>query len=223
VAVSPGAGTVFVTGTSRVAPALDYATAANDAATGARRWVSRYSGPPGHADSARSVAVSPDGATVFVTGSSRAGPTGATSGLDYATVAYDAATGAQRWASRYNGPANGDDGASSVAVSPGGATVFVTGISQGAASGSDYATVAYDAATGALRWVRRYNGPRTRTTSPWRWPQARAGAACSSPARAPAPVRAWTTSRSPTTPPPAPSGGPAATTPPPIALTLPAR
>jgi hypothetical protein len=163
VAVSPGAGTVFVTGTSRVAPARsDYATAAYDAATGAQRRASRYSGPPGHADSASSVAVSPDGATVFVTGASRAGPTGATSGLDYATVAYDAATGAQRWASRYNGPANGDDGANSVAVSQDGATVFVTGTSQGATSSSDYATVAYDAATGAQRWARRYNGPQNK-------------------------------------------------------------
>jgi hypothetical protein len=105
VAISPGGGTVFVTGDSRVAPARsDYATAAYDAATGAQRWASRYSGPAGHVDSARSVAVSPDGATVFVTGGSRAGPTGAASGLDYATIAYNAATGARRWVSRYNAP-----------------------------------------------------------------------------------------------------------------------
>jgi WD40 repeat protein len=161
VAVSPGGGTLFVTGTSRVAPARsDYATAAYDAATGAQRWASRYSGPPGHADYARSVAVSPDGATVFVTGGSPAGPAGTTSGVDYATVAYDAATGAQRWASRYNGPANGYDSAFAVAVSPDGATVFVTGTSQGATSIRDYATVAYNAATGAQRWARRYNGPQ---------------------------------------------------------------
>jgi hypothetical protein len=163
VAVSPGGGTVFVTGTSRVAPARsDYATAAYDAATGAQRWASRYSGPPGHADSARSVAVSPDGATVFVTGGSPAGPAGTTSGLDYATVAYNAATGAQRWASRYNGPANGYDSAFAVAVSPEWATVFVTGTSQGATSIRDYATVAYNAATGAQRWARRYNGPQNK-------------------------------------------------------------
>ncbi len=110
-------------------------------------------------DFAGSVAVSPDGATVFVTG----GSTGATSGWDYATVAYSAATGARRWVSRYNGPGNGTDLAGSVAVSPDGATVFVTGFSTGATSADDYATVAYAAATGARLWASRYNGPGNKT------------------------------------------------------------
>ena len=161
VAVSPDGATIFVTGTSRAGPTgttsgLDYATVAYNAATGAQLWASRYNGPANSGDFAFSVAVSPGGATVFVTGKSR----GATSGLDYATIAYNAATGAQRWASRYNAPANRDDAASSLAVSPDGATVFVTGTSGGRTSGQDYATLAYNAATGARRWVSRYNGPR---------------------------------------------------------------
>ena len=154
-AVSPGGATVFVTGTSRGASGLDYATVAYNAATGAPRWARRYNGRANGEDSARSVAVSPGGATVFVTGFSR----GATSGLDYATVAYNAATGAQRWVSRYNGPKNGDDYAVSVAAGPGGRSVFVTGTSTGRGTGFDYATIAYNAATGAPRWTRRYNGP----------------------------------------------------------------
>jgi hypothetical protein len=60
----------------------------------------------------------------------------------YATVAYNAATGARLWVRRYNGPANGADGAVSVAVSLTTGSVFVTGHSQGT-TGPDYATIAY--------------------------------------------------------------------------------
>jgi glucose dehydrogenase len=76
---------VFVTGVSAgVTSAGDYATVAYNAATGTRLWVARYNGPGSHGDEARSVAVSPNGGTVFVTG----GSFGATSEGDYATVAY---------------------------------------------------------------------------------------------------------------------------------------
>jgi hypothetical protein len=78
---------------------------------------------------------------------------------DYATLAYDAATGALRWAARYNGPKNGDDDASSLAVNHDGSELFVTGQSKGIGSDDDFATVAYDGASGTLLWVRRYNGP----------------------------------------------------------------
>jgi outer membrane protein assembly factor BamB len=126
------------------------------AGPGAQLWVKRYNGPGNSTDDARSVAVSPDGKAVFVTGTSP----GTTSFQDYATVGYNAATGAQLWVSRYNGPDNGVDEASSVAVSPDGKTVFVTGYSYGTTSGEvDYATVAYNAATGAQLWVKRYVSP----------------------------------------------------------------
>jgi hypothetical protein len=154
-AVSQSGGTVFVTGqSSSLGGNFDYATVAYDAATGAQLWASRYNGPGGGADQATSVAVSPGGRAVFVTGKS----VGTGGFFDYATVAYDAATGARLWVRRYDGPGHRKDVASAVAVSPGGGTVFVTGKSAGRASGLDYATVAYDAATGARRWVSRYNG-----------------------------------------------------------------
>jgi DNA-binding beta-propeller fold protein YncE len=156
VALSPDGATVFVTGQSAGASyAPDYATLAYNAATGARLWVKRYNGPGNHEDRAVSVAVSPDGSKVFVTGSS----TGTTSYMDYATLAYSAATGAQLWVKRYNGPGNGTDNAESMAVSPDGQTVFVTGASWGADSRWEYATLAYSAATGARLWVKRYIGP----------------------------------------------------------------
>ncbi len=62
--------------------------------------------------------------------------------------------GAKLWARRFSGPGKGSDVANSVAVSPGGGTVFVTGGSTGAASES-YLTLAYNAATGARLWTAR--------------------------------------------------------------------
>ena len=168
VAVSPDGSTVFVTGTaSTTATSIGgYATIAYAAATGAMRWVARYNGPLNKGGFARSVAVSPDGSTVFVTGSTTV-KTSSTGhfpvAFSYATVAYAAATGTRLWAARYDGPLGGgpDTVATSVAVSTDGSEVFVTGAS--AASASDdltaYATVAYDTATGARLWAARYNGP----------------------------------------------------------------
>ena len=82
--------------------------------------------------------MSSQGTEVFVTGPSK----GSVTGLDYATVAYDASAGAQLWVMRYNGPGSGDDIAFALAVSPTGTAVFVTGESVGTPS-VDYATVAY--------------------------------------------------------------------------------
>src|SRR6266704_1230154 len=156
-AVSPDGSTVFVTGGSDGGPATgwDYATAAYSAVTGRQLWVSRYNGPGNGVDVARSVAVSPGGARVFVTGYSA----GRTAGDDYATVAYGAAAGRRLWVRRFNGPGNGVDRASAVAVGPGGGRVFVTGESFGGTAGRDYATVAYGAAAGRRLWASRYNGP----------------------------------------------------------------
>jgi sugar lactone lactonase YvrE len=152
VAVSPDGKTVFVTGFS----SFNYLTLAYEAGTGSTVWHRRYGGTCPCNDQANAVAVSPDGSTVFVTGRS----TGPAHSLDYATVAYDSVTGTRKWVRRHNGPANGDDVARSLAVSPDGATVYVTGsIVVGGGVTTDYFTVAYDAATGAPRWHRRYNGP----------------------------------------------------------------
>jgi hypothetical protein len=158
VAVSPDGGRVFVTGPSEQrlgfpAPA-DYATVAYDAATGSELWVARYDGPAHEEDSAFSVAVSPGGSSVFVTGTSHQ----TASNNDYATIAYDAVTGAQLWVARYDGPAGDRDTAYNVRVGPDGYRVFVSGFSMGDESSEDYATVAYDAVTGDQLWVARYNG-----------------------------------------------------------------
>src|SRR4029077_16123165 len=102
-------------------------------------------------DFARSVAVSPDGSKVFVTGSSRG-----TSLYDYATIAYQAATGDPLWTRRYGHPSQ--DIAVAVAANPRKNTVYVTGSSFGGATHRDIATVAYNGTTGAPVWVKRFDG-----------------------------------------------------------------
>jgi DNA-binding beta-propeller fold protein YncE len=135
-AVSPDGKSVYVTGTGGLSSA--YTTIAYRTATGARLWIRHYNVSKLRGGTAYSVAVGPAGKQVFVTGAS-----GRHSGNDYATVAYRAANGAQLWARRYNGPANGEDSAVSVAVSPTMPKVFVTGTSMGLTSGNDFLTIAY--------------------------------------------------------------------------------
>jgi len=150
-----------------VAAFLGVPSAVN-AEPGATLWVARYNGPGDFLDVANDVAASTDGATVFVTGLSD-GRSG--SGryklfwADYATVAYDSRSGSVRWVQRYDGPARGWDNANSIAVSPDGQQVFVTGGSRGSETGRDYATIAYDAASGARLWVSRYDDPSHRLDS----------------------------------------------------------
>ena len=88
-AVSPDGTRVFVTGLSLGTANVDFATVSYDAVTGDPKWTARYDGGGGD-DHATAIALSPDGSVVYVTGDSRG-----SANRDIATVAYDAATGAQ--------------------------------------------------------------------------------------------------------------------------------
>ncbi|MFU8854841.1 S8 family serine peptidase [Micromonospora sp. SL1-18] len=153
--VSPDSSKVFVTGYSAGKNRDDAATIAYDRATGDELWVARYDGPARGIDMGFALDVSPDGSAVYVTGRSA----GIGSKDDYVTIAYDAQTGNELWVARFDGPAKGDDIAQDVQVSPNGSAVFVSGHSLGVGTNADYATVGYDAATGAQLWSARYNGP----------------------------------------------------------------
>jgi WD40 repeat protein len=155
IAVSPQADIVFVAGaTYGSTTGADYATVAYDAFSGTLLWDRTYAGPQSSDvfdDFITDVTVSPEG-TVVVTG----GSAGVTS-QDYATIAYEGATGARQWIRRYDGPAGGEDIANGIAASPDGSTVFVTGWSY--ALSADFATIAYDVSTGSKMWRQRYDGP----------------------------------------------------------------
>jgi DNA-binding beta-propeller fold protein YncE len=163
IGVNPDGSAVYITGYANGSRSgYDYVTLAYDSVTGAQLWLKRYDGPAGSYDVAYALGVSPDGSTVYVTGTSR----GLTSDLDYATIAYDASTGERLWARRSNGAGNSFDYAFALAVSPDGSAVFVTGRGEGATSGPDYVTIAYEAATGARLWTKTYDGPGHDTDVP---------------------------------------------------------
>ena len=163
-AVSPDGTKVFVTGwvvTGSVFESEgDYGTVAYDVMTGEELWASSYDGPRSDwldGDRAMDIAVSPDGNRVFVTGDSTS--LAASAASIFATVAYDAETGEQIWAKRYDAPGGGQDTPEDITVSPNGNIVVITGsINQGAGQG-DWGTVAYRAGTGERLWVKRYLGP----------------------------------------------------------------
>jgi WD40 repeat protein len=159
IALSADGSRVFVTGVSGDAWSTeDYLTVAHDAATGAVLWAQRYDGTGAFHDAAHAIASSPDGSKVFVTGESDGSGPG--SPTEFATIAYDAASGALLWVGRYRRRGDLASDAHSVAVSPDGSRVFVSGSADSqVVDGPSDRTLAYDAATGSVIWERRYHGP----------------------------------------------------------------
>jgi uncharacterized delta-60 repeat protein len=144
-------GDVYVTGGSvGLSGDLDYTTIKYSA--GRELWVARYNGP-GSADDAEAIAIDNAG-NVYVTGWSYASPN--SSNTDYATIKYNSA-GEQQWVARYNGPGDGFDEATAIAID-GSGNVYVTGDSWGSAGNLDYATIKYNSA-GEQQWVASYSGP----------------------------------------------------------------
>jgi len=151
-AASPDGSKLFVVGTTTFGGSHSYVVVAYDAASGHQAWARHY--PTDGSIGFAHVAVSPDGSRVFL-GADRSWP-GTQFSADVA--AFDAATGAPLWVSRFRGPENAS-GMFDIATSPDGATVYLTGDSFAPSLVYEMITIAYDASTGARRWLAREPGP----------------------------------------------------------------
>ena len=128
----------------------DFLTAAYDPESGDPLWEVQWDGSNGGSDEPGGFGMSPDGDTVYVAG---------TSGGDFVTIAYDGATGTEKWNTRLDGPGQAGDTVNDLVVSPDGKRIYVTGYQTVSEAQLDYATVAYDAATGEQLWTSRYDDP----------------------------------------------------------------
>ena len=153
-ALSPDGSTLYVAGSGGGAgPGSSLAVVAYDAVTGTQNWVGRYKVRGDGYSFAKSVVVSPDGGRVYVGGQSSGAK-----GDHLVTLAYDQ-SGSELWRRTFTGKRDGLDSAGGMVVSPGGAWVYVAGTTEDHMTKYDYATLAYDAATGEQSWVTHYVGP----------------------------------------------------------------
>jgi uncharacterized delta-60 repeat protein len=127
----------------------DYCTIKYAAANGVTLWEQRYNGPANDRDEPSAVAVDSDGNAV-VTGFS----TGNGSSRDFYTAKYRAADGVVLWEQRYNGPGNGRDEATALALDANG-NVVVGGMSRGTGAFADPYVAKYSAVNGGLIWAKR--------------------------------------------------------------------
>ncbi|RJP74669.1 MAG: T9SS C-terminal target domain-containing protein [Candidatus Zixiibacteriota bacterium] len=152
--VVDSAGNVYVTGSDHVSGAVtDIATVKYNAA-GQQQWAAIYNGSGNGEDMGKHLCLDGDGNPVM------AGYcTGSGSGKDFVVVKYDPA-GNILWQATYNGPGNGNDWITGLAVT-GDNEIYVTGVSEIASGGAatrNFTTIKYNA-QGQQAWVAAYNGP----------------------------------------------------------------
>jgi hypothetical protein len=135
----------------------DYYTAKYAAADGALLWQRSYTGSAGWDDRALALAIDFAG-NVLVTGHSTSGERLRSPVFDFYTAKYAATNGAILWERRYNGPSNGDDQPTAIALDATG-NVFVTGRSSRSYSSAtwflyDAYTAKYASHDGAVLWEK---------------------------------------------------------------------
>ncbi|MBX7047445.1 MAG: SBBP repeat-containing protein [Ignavibacteria bacterium] len=149
-------GNVYMTGyTFGSGTATDITTIKYNS-SGAQQWVQTYDGTAVNYDQAHGIALDSSGNIIVVGYSSGIG-----SNYDGIIIKYSP-SGVQQWVARYNGPANGLDELSSVAIDKYN-NIYVTGQTDVNNFVSwDYVTMKYNP-EGAQQWLIRYNGPASST------------------------------------------------------------
>lgn len=155
IAINPKNGDVHVTGyATNQEFGSGFYTIKYDS-SGNEIWNSQYNAVPNGDDLPLAMVLDASG-NVYVTGLSWTEETG----YDFATVKYNQ-NGVQQWVARYNGVANGDDGAVDLAVDSAG-NIYVCGLAWGGertygGTEYDYVTIKYSS-DGTQEWLARYDG-----------------------------------------------------------------
>jgi DNA-binding beta-propeller fold protein YncE len=138
VGVGHATDVVFVAGGGE-----DVATVAYLGSDGSEIWRDRYDGPQSLFDTASSLVVSPDDATVYVTGEAERSDT---TGPEIVTIGYGASAGNVVWTSPYDDPPGGYHEAGSIAVAPDGLHVYIAGVTAAiySSEAQDFLTLALE-------------------------------------------------------------------------------
>lgn len=157
-ALSPDGSSLYAVGTSRGNGTFyDVVAIAYDTADGEMSWVTRYGGSS--VDEGLSLALSPDGQTVYVGGRT---VVGGERGSDFLVLALDASDGEERWEGLYDGPTHRELIGTQLVVDPKGERVYIAGLSDDEELDPgwwDYTVVAYETTEGKQVWEARYSAP----------------------------------------------------------------
>jgi hypothetical protein len=135
--VVDAANNCYVTGKVKsTGSAEDYMTIKYNA-IGDTTWTKKYTTPGLGLDEGTDIILS-QVSGVYVTGFSYL----SASNNDYYTIKYDETTGAEIWATRFDGPASNSDKASKIRVDAGD-NIYVSGTSNGGSTNLDYSTIKY--------------------------------------------------------------------------------
>jgi hypothetical protein len=147
IVVTPDGSKALVTGFRQTGPdTVGERTVSFDAVTGSTIWARNRANEFGN-----DLELSPDETTVFVVGNVLGQPYAA------GTVAYDVASGEERWANTWYGLDRLGAMGRAIAISPDGQRVFVAGTVLTPRQTSAFGTIAYRASDGATIWARRHD------------------------------------------------------------------